>query len=107
MPYPPFANHGRDRLILSRWLLVAVAAFTALAVAAALSVAMHARSANRNCVDLARTLRLSSPALIPSGRLLRHPETELRGNDWRFSPQLPVMAPGVEGWLLSYPKPEL
>jgi hypothetical protein len=107
MPLFPSANHGFDRLILARWLLLAAAALTCLAVGvAALSVWAPERNANRKCAELTHALRLSSPALIPSGRFLRHPETALRGIDWRFSPQVPVMAPGAEGWLLSTPQPE-
>jgi hypothetical protein len=107
MPLFPSANHVPDRLLPARWLLLAAGAFTCLALgAAAFTVSTHERSANRKCAELARTLHLSSPALIPSGRFLRHPETALRGIDWRFSPRLPVMAPGADEWLRSIPEPE-
>jgi hypothetical protein len=53
-----------------------------------------------------RILNLSAPALIPSGRPLRHPDAALPGIDWRFSPGMPPIQPGADSLLRSKSKPE-
>jgi hypothetical protein len=99
-------RYTRDRLVLARRLLLAMMLLTALGFACTIFAALLSeRSATRQCAALTESLNLSGPALVPSGRGLRHPETIMPGIDRRFSPLLPDLEPGPEALLLSRPKP--
>jgi hypothetical protein len=97
----------RDRLILARFLLLAAIVFSAVGIGlVTLVISIPERSATRQGAALTRVLNLSGPALVPSGRNLRHPEAIEVGVNRRFSPQLPILEPGTETIFLRVPTPE-
>jgi hypothetical protein len=97
----------RNPLNLARHLLLTVIVFTSICLAfSALAVFSPERRAARQNAALTRILNLSGPALIPSGRPLRHADTAQSRIDWRFSPLLPRISYGVNGPLLPLSAPE-
>ena len=102
----PCRRYNRDRLILARRLLVAAILLTAVSFSITIvAIVIPERRATRQSAALTKFLNLSVPALVPSGRTLRHPETILPGIDRRFSPWLPNLESGAEELLLSRPIP--
>lgn len=93
---------GVDRLHSARRLLIAVLLLTA-ACLTTIAVDGRLRVDVPHAADLAlfRTLGLHYPALVPSGRVLRHPEFARAGVDLRYTPAM--IQPGADPALFILP----
>jgi len=93
---------GADRIHAARRFLIALLLLTASCLAI-IAGDGQLRAERPNTMDRAlfRELGLQYPALIPSGRMLRHPQFSRDGVDLRFSPTLPIF--GTEPALLIIP----
>jgi hypothetical protein len=90
-PAPPSPDHLRQ----AGWLLIGLAVFCVLALVPVIGGSLRpSGGVDSTAAGLMRALDLTTPALIPSGRPLRAPETLLPGVDWRFAPGLPLAGTG-------------
>jgi hypothetical protein len=81
---------GSDRIGAARRLLITMLLLTAVGAATvAIDSSLRTDVPHTADISLFHFLGLSYPALVPSGRLLRHPDFARTGVDLRFSPTLP------------------
>lgn len=94
---------GRDRVHRTRRLLVGIMLLVGFCLASiTLDSVFRARTKVSVDISLYRALGYPYPALVPSGRILRHPDFDRTGVDLRFIPSLPGFGTDPALLIMSY-----